>query len=65
MCSVCCCFVCCLFVAPGFWYTFVVTHVFWRVPKSQIFDALRKLRLMIIHVKTRFVLLLLALLPQL
>ena len=32
----CCCFVCCLFVVLGFWYTFVVSNVFFlRVPKTE------------------------------
>ena len=35
MCSVFCCFVCCLFVVLGFWYTFVVSNVFLRVPKTE------------------------------
>ena len=33
--SVFCCFVCCLFVVLGFWYTFVVSIVFLRVPKTE------------------------------
>ena len=35
MCSAFCCFVCCLFVVLGFWSTFVVSNVFWRVPKTE------------------------------
>ena len=35
VCSVFCCFVCCLFVVLGFWYTFVVSNVFLRVPKTE------------------------------
>ena len=36
MCSVCVCwFVCCLLVVLGFWYTFVVSNVFLRVPKTE------------------------------
>ena len=35
MCSVFCCFVCCLFVVLGFRYTFVVSNVFLRVPKTE------------------------------
>ena len=35
MCSVFCCFVCCLFVVLGFWYTFVASNVFLRVPKTE------------------------------
>ena len=30
-----CCFVCCLFVVLGFWYIFVVSNVFLRVPKTE------------------------------
>ena len=30
-----CCFVCCLFVVLGFWYTFVVSNVFLRVPQTE------------------------------
>ena len=29
------CFVCCSFVVLGFWYTFVVSNVFLRVPKTE------------------------------
>ena len=32
--SVFCCFACCLSVVLGFWYTFVVSNVFLRVPKT-------------------------------
>ena len=35
MCNVFCCFVCCLFVVLGFWYPFVVSNVFLRVPKTE------------------------------
>ena len=35
MCSVFCSFVSCLFVVLGFWYTFVVSNVFLRVPKTK------------------------------
>ena len=53
ICVVCfCCFVCCFFVVLGFWYTFVASNVFLRVP-SQIFDAPRKLSLLIIHVRNK------------
>ena len=49
-----CCFVCCLFVVLGFWYTYVVSNVFLRVPKTESdFDAPRKLSLLLIHVKTK------------
>ena len=30
-----CCFVCCLFGLLCFWYTFVVSNVFLRVPKTE------------------------------
>ena len=51
MCGVFFC-VCCLFVVLGFWYTFVVSSVFLRVPKTESdFDAPRKLSLLLIHVK--------------
>ena len=54
MCSVFCCFVCCLFFVLGFWYTFVVSNVFLRVPKAESdFDAPRKLSLLIIRVKNK------------
>ena len=33
--SVFCCFACCLFVVLGFWYVFVVSNVFLRVPKTE------------------------------
>ena len=32
---ICVVFVCCLFVVLGFWYTFVVSNVFLRVPKTE------------------------------
>ena len=35
MCTVFCCFVCCLFVVLCLWYTFVVSNVFLRVPKTE------------------------------
>ena len=35
MCSCFCCFVCCLIVVLGFWYTFVVSTVFLKVPKTE------------------------------
>ena len=33
--SVFCVVLCCLFVVRGFWYTFVVSNVFLRVPKTE------------------------------
>ena len=57
---------CCLFVVLGFWYTFVVSNVCLRVPKaeSDFRCTPRRLSLLLVHVKKRFVLLLLALLPK-
>ena len=62
-----CCFACCFSVVLGFWYTFVVSNVLLRVPKTESdFRCIEKAEFIdYSRLKIRFVLLLLALLPQL
>ena len=51
--SVFCCFVCCLFVVLGFWYTFVVSNVFFRVPKTESDFRCTEMSLLLTHVKNK------------
>ena len=62
-----CCFVCCLFVLLGFWYTFVVSTIFLRVAKTESDFRCTEKAEFTGHSfkKIVFVLLLLALPPQL
>ena len=60
-----CCFVCCLFVVLGFWYTFVVSNVFLKVPKTESDFRCTEKAEFTVNSRQKFVLLLLALLPHL